>query len=125
MKKFYEKSEIWFTVVWIIIYVVVMGNLRNNFGDGSLISLLGLLAIAAVITFFIAKNKLETKYGLVGLSKIKKYLYFIPFFLLVSVNFWFGVSMHYDLTHQIFAVITMALVGYVEKLYLGDFCLKR
>lgn len=27
MKKFYEKSEIWFAVTWIIIYVVVMGNI--------------------------------------------------------------------------------------------------
>ena len=37
MKKFYEKSEIWFAVMWIIIYVVVMGNLRNNFGDDSVL----------------------------------------------------------------------------------------
>ncbi len=116
MNKLYEKSEIWFAVAWIIIYVVIMGNLRNNFGDGSLISASVLLAIAAVLTFFIVKNKLGPKYGLVGLTNIKKYLYFIPFVLLVSVNFWSGVSMHYDLTHQIFAVITMALVGYVEEI---------
>ncbi len=116
MIKFYEKSEIWFAVMCIIVYVVVMGNLRNNFGDGSLLSVLVLLAIAAVLTFFIFKNKLGLKYGLVGLTNTKKYLYFIPFVLLVSVNFWFGVSMHYDLTHQVFAVITMALVGYVEEI---------
>ncbi len=116
MKKLYEISEIWFAVLWIIIYVIVMGNLRNNFGDGSLLSLLVLLAIAAVLTFFIVKNNLGKKYGLVGLLDIKKYLYFIPFILLVPVNFWFGVSMHYDLAHQVFAVITMALVGYVEEI---------
>ncbi len=116
MKKLYEKSEISFAVLWIVIYVVVMGNLRKNFGDDSLLSALMVLAIASVLTFFIVKNKLSSKYGLVGLSNIKKYLYFIPFVLLVSVNFWFGVSMHYDLTHQIFAVITMALVGYVEEI---------
>ncbi len=116
MKKLYYKSEIWFAVTWIIIYVVVMGNIRNNFGDESLFSVLGLLAIAAGLTFFIVKNKLGKKYGLVGLSNTKKYLYFIPFVLLVSVNLWFGVSMHYDLLHQVFAVITMALVGYVEEI---------
>ncbi len=116
MKKLYEKSEIWFAIIWIIIYVVVMGNLRNNFGDASPYSFLGLLVIAIALTIFIAKNKLRKEYGLVGLSDIKKYLYFIPFVLLVSVNFWFGVSMHYDLVHQVFAVITMALVGYVEEI---------
>lgn len=116
MKKFYKKSEIWFAVIWIIIYVFVMGNLRNNFGDASPYSFSGLLVIAIALTIFIAKNKLGKKYGLVGLLDIKKYLYFIPFVLLISVNFWFGVSMHYDLLHQVFAVITMALVGYVEKI---------
>ncbi len=115
MKKLYEKSEIWFAVLWIIIYVVVMGKLRNNFGDASPYSFLGLLVIAITITIFIAKNKLGTKYGLVGLTDMKKYLYFIPFVLLVSVNLWFGLSMRYDLLHQIYAVITMGLVGYVEE----------
>lgn len=115
MKKFYEKSEIWFAVVWIIIYVVVMGNLRNNFGDESPYTLLGLVAIAAVLTVFIVKNKLKEKYGIVRVTEKRRYLFFIPFVLLCSVNLWFGVSLHYDLPHQIFAVITMALVGYVEE----------
>ena len=116
MKKYYEKSEIWFAVTWIIIYVVVMGNLRNNFGDESPYSLLGVLIIAAILTVFIVKNRLTEKYGLVCCSDSKKYLYFIPFVLLCTVNLWFGVSMHYDLYHQISAVITMVLVGYVEEI---------
>lgn len=116
MKKFYEKSEIWFAVMWIIIYVVVMGNLRNNFGDESLYSMLGALIIAAILTVFIVKNRLSEKYGLVRSSDSKKYLFFIPFVLLCTVNLWFGVSMHYDLYHQISAVITMAIVGYVEEI---------
>lgn len=116
MKKIYEKSEIWFAVTWIIIYVVVMGNLRNNFGDESPCSMLGVLIIAAILTVFIVKNRLTEKYGLVRCSDSKKYLYFIPFVLLCTVNLWFGVSMHYDLYHQISAVITMAIVGYVEEI---------
>lgn len=116
MKKFYEKSEIWFAVMWIIIYVVVMGNLRNNFGDESPYSMLGVLIISAILTLFIVKNRLTEKYGLVLCSDSKKYLYFIPFVLLGTVNLWFGISMHYDLHHQIIAVITMAIVGYVEEI---------
>lgn len=116
MKKFYEKSEIWFAVMWIIIYAVAMGNLRNKFGDDSLYSMLGALIIAAILTVFIVKNRLSVKYGLVRSSDSKKYLFFIPFVLLGTVNLWFGVSMHYDLYHQISAVITMAIVGYVEEI---------
>ncbi|MGN0609277.1 MAG: CPBP family intramembrane glutamic endopeptidase [Oscillospiraceae bacterium] len=116
MKKFYEKSEIWFAAAWIIIYVVAMGNLRNNFGDESLYSMLGVLIIAVILTVFIVKNKLTEKYGLVRCSEGKKYLYYIPFILLCTVNLWFGVALHYDLQHQIIAVVTMALVGYVEEI---------
>ena len=116
MKKFYEKSEIWFAVAWIIIYVVVMGNLRNNFGDESPYSALGMIAIAGVLTIFIVKNKLGKKYGLVSVLNNKKFLYFIPFVLLCTVNLWFGISMHYDILHQAFAVLTMILVGYVEEI---------
>lgn len=116
MKKFYEKSEKSFAIICIIIYVVVMANLRNNFGDESPYSLLALLIIAGVLTLFIIKNKLIEKYGLVPWTDSKKYLYFIPFILLCTVNLWFGISLHYDWYHQIFAVIAMALVGYVEEI---------
>lgn len=116
MKKLYEKSEIWFAVTWIIIYVVVMGNLRNNFGDEGLYSMLGVLLIAAILTVFIVKNRLTEKYGLVRCLDSKKYWYFIPFVLLGTVNLWFGVAMHYDLHQQIRAVITMAIAGYVEEI---------
>lgn len=115
MKKFYEKSEIWFAVMWIIIYVVVMGNLRNNFGDDSIYSLIALVAIAGAITWFIIKNKLTEKYGFIKVKGLKKYLFFVPFIILMSVNLWFGFSVHYALPGQILAVLTMALVGYVEE----------
>ena len=124
MKKFYEKNEIWFAIICIIIYVVLMGNIRNNFGDASWISVLVLVALSTFITLFIIKNKLGKKYGLIGLSNPKKYLYFIPFILLISVNLWFGVTMQYDLIHQIYAIITMALVGYIEEIIFRGFLFK-
>lgn len=116
MRKLYEKSEIWFAVAWIIIYVVVMGNLRNNFGDESLYSMLGILVIAGALTAFIAGNKLTRKYGLVLWKDSKKYLYFIPFILLCTVNLWFGVCLQYSIGRQIVAVVTMALAAYVEEI---------
>lgn len=116
MKKFYEKSEIWFAVAWIIVYVVVMGNLRNNFGDESLYSMLAVLVIAVVLTVFMVKNKLTEKFGLVIWTDSRKYLYFIPFILLCTVNLWFGISLHYSISQQIIAVITMAFAAYVEEI---------
>lgn len=116
MKKLYETSEIWFAVGWILIYVIVMGNLKNSFGDESIITLLGLLAIAAGITFFIVRNGLTEKYGLKKVKNCRKYLYFVPFVFLAAVNFWAGVKLHYPLGQQITAVLSMALVGYAEEI---------
>lgn len=116
MKKFYEKSEIWFAVTWIIVYVVVMGNLRNNFGDESMYSMLAALVIAVALTVFMFKNKLTEKFGLILWTDSRKYLYFVPFILLCTVNLWFGVSLHYSIGQQIIAVITMALAAYVEEI---------
>lgn len=125
MKKFYKKSEIWFAITWIIIYVIVMGTLRNNLGDESLYSTIGLLVIAGILTIFIVKNKLRKKYGLINnLSERKKYLYYIPFVLLCSVNLWVGVSLHFDFINQIIAVFNMALVGYIEEIIFRGFLYK-
>ena len=62
------------------------------------------------------KNKLTEKYGLVLWKESRKYLYFIPLILLCTVDLWFGVSMHYSGVHQIVAVMTLGLAGYVEEM---------
>lgn len=115
MKKLYEKSEIWFAVGWILIYVLVMGNLQGNFGESSSVSLLGLSVIALCLGLFVFRNGLGSKYGFRRVSCWKKYLYFLPFGLLATVNFWPGVSAHYRGTAQMYAVLSMALAGFVEE----------
>lgn len=116
MKKLYEKNELLFAIVSIIIYVIVMGTLRGNFGDESPVCTIGLTAIAALLTAFILGNGLKDKYGLKKPANTKAFLYFVPFALLCTVNFWFGFRTHYSPARQIIAVINMALVGFTEEL---------
>lgn len=116
MIAFYKKSEIGFAIAWIVIYVAVVGNLRNQFGDASIYTLLGLAAIAAGLTLFLARTGLWKKYGIVRVSGSRNYLYFLPFVLLCTVNLWFGIVPHFDLPHQIIAIAVMGLVGYVEEM---------
>ena len=53
MKKLYEKSEITFAIVWIVIYTVGMGTLKSNFGMDSLWQMLGLIVLAVLIVLLI------------------------------------------------------------------------
>lgn len=116
MKKLYEKSEIWFAVGAIIAYVMVAGNLRGNFGDDSIWMMLGMIAMTAVLAVFLVKNGLCGKYGLDFLPKGKPYLYFLPFVLLSLSNLYLGVQLHFSPLNQVFAIVSMTLVGFLEEI---------
>lgn len=124
MKKLYEKSEILFAVFWIVVYTVSMGNLRN-LGDDSPYMMLGLIVISALMLLFVWKNGLTQKYGLAAWAKNNRaMLWFIPLWVIASCNLWGGIDPHYALPGQIFAVISMALVGFAEELIFRGFLFK-
>ena len=124
MKKLYEKSEIAFAVISIVVYTVSMGILRN-LGDDSPWMMLGLIAYSAAIFLFVSTGGLMEKYGLSGWAKNSKaMLWFIPLWIVASSNLWAGVSVKYPMPGQIFAVISMALVGFAEELIFRGFLFK-
>ena len=122
MKKFYEKSELWFAIVWIIAYCVVCGTIRGNFGDESPLMTAALAVFTAGILFFVKKNGLEERYGLCKWKgKAADYWFFIPLIILMTGNLWGGVGMDYSGMAQVFAVISMLLVGFVEEMIFRGF----
>ena len=124
MKKLYDKSEITFAILWIVLYTVSMGILRN-LGDDSPWMLLGLIVISAAMYWFVRKYGLTEEYGLAGWSKNSRaMLWFLPLWLIASCNLWGGVSVRYPLPGQIFAVVSMALVGFAEELIFRGFLFK-
>ena len=124
MKKLYDKSEITFAILWIVLYTVSMGILRN-LGDDSPWMLLGLIVISAAMYWFVRKHGLTEKYGLAGWAKNSRaMLWFLPLWLIASCNLWGGVSVRYPLPGQIFAVVSMALVGFAEELIFRGFLFK-
>ena len=125
MKKLYEKSEITFAILWIVIYTVGMGTLQNNFGLDSLWHMLGLIVISAAIFLFVKKNGLMGKYGLAGWAKNSKaMLWFIPLWLLSCLNLFSGFSPDYPMPGLIYAAVSMTLVGFVEELLFRGFLFK-
>ena len=122
MRKLYEKKEIVFAILWIVVYCVVFGTIRGNFGDESIYTLLALAAFTAGITAFMKGNHLEEKYGLARWPKdMKRYLFFIPMWILATGNIWDGFSPSCQGASLAIAVISMILVGFVEEMIFRGF----
>ena len=122
MYKLYEKKELLFAILWIAAYCVVFGTLKGNFGIDSIYPLLTLIVFAAGITAFVKMNHLEEKYGLTGWPEnMKKYLFFIPMWILATGNIWGGFSPSYHGTSLVTAVLSMTLVGFVEEMIFRGF----
>ena len=122
MRKLYEKNEVLFAVLWIVVYCLVMAPLKGKYDWSSGWMLLALLLIAAVITAFVGKNRLAGKYGLTGWPRdTKPYLYLLPMWILATANLWDGLAPAFHGLPLLAAVLSMILVGYVEELLFRGF----
>ncbi|MCR4786959.1 MAG: CPBP family intramembrane metalloprotease [Lachnospiraceae bacterium] len=125
MRRLYEKKEILFAVLWIVAYCVVITTVKGEFGYESVWMLLGLIVFTAGIVAFVKTNRLEDKYGLKGFPKnMKKYLFFIPMFILATGNLWDGFSLSYRGVDLLIATFSMILVGFVEEMIFRGFLFK-
>ena len=125
MKKLYDKSEITFAIVWIVIYTVGMGTLQNNFGLDSLPHMLGLIVIAAAMFLFVNKYGLTEQYGLSGWAQNgKAMLWFFPLWIISCLNLFSGFKPDYPMPGLLYAAVSMALVGFVEEMLFRGFLFK-
>lgn len=120
MKKFFDKDEVWFAVVWILIYVIGFANadsLSESMGIPKLLTVLFGLLLAAVLLGFIRKHRLSRYFGLCVPKNVRKvYLYYLPLILISSVNFWCGVTIRATFLEILLYILSMCLVGLLEEL---------
>ena len=120
MKKLYAKSEIWFAVAWIIAYVVLAStadNISADLGIGKIVTLPILIAMSAILYFFVRKNGLTEKYGLCKPRiPAAKMLYYIPLLVLLTANLWYGAAMNLSTLETVLYVLAMFFVGFLEEL---------
>lgn len=125
MKKMYDKSEIWFAIVWIIAYCVLASigdNLSTGVGVSKIITFPILLVLSVILYLFVIKNGLTEKYGLCK-SKIpaSKMLFYIPFVLLLTVNLWYGFRMNMTVLESALYILSMLCVGFLEEMIFRGF----
>lgn len=128
LKKLYEKSELWFSIVWIIVYVVLASigdNLSMMIGIEKVVTLPILIILSFILFFFIRKNKLYNKYGLCKSNvNHSKMLFYIPLVILITANLWYGVALNFTYLETIFYILSMLCVGFLEEMIFRGFLFK-
>ena len=119
MKKFFDKDEVWFAVVWIVVYVIGFANadsLSESIGIPKLLTVLFGFVAAIILFGFIRKHKLKKDFGLCLPAKHgKAYLYYLPLILISSVNFWCGVTIRATFLEILLYILSMCFVGILEE----------
>ena len=124
MKKLYEKSELTFAILWIVIYTVCIGNLRR-LGDDSPVLMISLIVICALMFLCVRALGTMEYYGLTGWAgNSRAMLWFIPLWLIASINLWNGISPDYPMPGLACAAVMMAFVGFAEELIFRGFLFK-
>ncbi len=122
LKKLYDRNEVTFAIFWIVLYCVLTVPVRGQYGDESPLGTVILAAIAAGLFLFIRKYHLEEKYGLTSWPRRgRTFLYFIPLWIFATGNLWGGFDMAYSGYHQLCAVLSMAMIGYIEEVIFRGF----
>ena len=124
MKKIFEKHETLFCILLIVVYVVVNSYCIQNFGVEDYRSTIINTVYSITLIVLIIKLKGVSYYGLAKVSNLKKYLYFIPLVLIISVNLWTGINITNTPNEIIFYILKMINVGFIEEIIFRGFLFK-
>lgn len=127
MKGLYEKSEIKFAVMWIVIYCAVQ-SLANGINEAVGIAYSASAALCIIQTVillaFIKKNGLSEKYGLCKSPlPARSFLYYLPLAVIPPSCFWNGAVLNFD-PGNICRVLCMLCVGFLEEIIFRGFLFK-
>ena len=120
IKKFYDKNELAFSIIWIVAYCVLASsgdNLSDALGISKVITLPILLVLSTILFLFVKKNNSTEKYGFCKADvAASKMLYYIPVIILLTANTWYGFRMNMSLFESILYILSMFCVGFLEEL---------
>lgn len=125
MYTLYRKSELWFSLILIFIFSVLQSiSIEGNkqLGVEYSVSAVSTLVLAVFLYWFIRRKELKDYYGFRRLQiSYKQFLYFVPLFVLISINLWNGVKINLPVTDSICYLVYMLGVGFVEEMLFRGF----
>ena len=125
IKRLYNKSEIWFAIMWIITYVVLASagdNISEDIGILKIATTPILIILSAILFLFVKRNGLTEKYGLCKSEMpASKMLFYIPLVILLTANLWYGVTMNATPLETVLYISSMLCVGFLEEMIFRGF----
>lgn len=125
MKAFYEKNELTFALVWIVVYCVLQSlanPLNEIIGIPYAASAAFCVLQTAILLAFIRRNGLEKRYGLCRSPvPARRFLYYVPLFLLATGNLWNGAAVNDPPAETACRIVCMLCVGFLEELIFRGF----
>lgn len=128
MKKLYEKNELTFAIICIVIYCILQ-SLANPLNEiigieYSANAIFGILQ-TVILFIFIRKNNLLKQYGLCK-SPVSawRFLFYIPLVVLATRNFWNGAAINSNFAGTSSYIIYMLCVGFLEEVIFRGFLFK-
>ena len=119
MRKLYEKSQIWFAVVWIVAYCVLMSvgdALSATLGVEKSVTLVVGLVLSIILLLFLHQNDLFEAYGLCAAKvSARTMLYYVPVLVMLTANLWYGTAWNYGVAERVLYVLMMLCVGFLEE----------
>ncbi len=120
MTALYKKSKLAFALVFIALYVLlssVADSLSDAAGISKIITVPTQLFLFVLILSFIVRQKLAKTFGLCKAESNKSvFLFYIPLFIMMSVNLWNGVTLNLPFPDFLLYIISMLLVGFLEEI---------
>lgn len=128
MKKLYEKNELTFAIVWIVVYCALqsLANPLNKAIGVAYAASSAFCVLQTVVLFaFIRKNNLQKRYGLCK-SPVPacRFLYYVPLIILASGNLWNGAAVNYTPLETSYRIVCMLCVGFLEEVIFRGFLFK-
>lgn len=120
MKKLYEKSELTFSIVWIVVYCAlqsIANPLNELIGIDYSASAVFCVLQTVVLLAFILKNDLKNKYGLCkSPAPAWRFLFYVPLIVLATGNLWNGIAVNYTPAATVCRIVCMLCVGFQEEM---------
>ena len=124
MNKIFEKHETLFCILLIVLYIVINSFCLQNFGITDYRSVLINTIFSVTLIILMILLKRTTYYGLTKVKEPKKYLYFIPLIILLTVNLWNGINLDNKTSDIIFHILNMFNIGFIEEIIFRGFLFK-